>query len=240
MNQMLSAFVRSFTPPIVWTTYLRLRGLTQTYPWRRFGNIFTCVDAAPLLEGKFAEVYAKYYPLERFRPIDETRYRQYNICFFADLCREVPGDFLCAGVSWGLAPRVVFDFIDFPSLGKTLHLVDPFEGIVSRRPGHVSPRYNRDPAYVLREYPQAAPVVLHRKRIPLDELPSKLAFVFTDSGDPVADAESMVGFYEALSPGGIIISEQYADDLPRYEAVFNRLAVTPLWLPSGQGVIIKK
>jgi hypothetical protein len=79
--------------------------------------------------------------------------------------------------------------------------------------------------------------MVHRERIPL---PGKLAFVFTDTGGPIADAESMAGFYEALSPGGIIISDQYADDLPLYEAVFNRLAVTPLWLPSGQGVIIKK
>lgn len=200
----------------------------------------TCVDVAPLFEGKFGEIYAKYYPLERFRPIEQTRYRQYNICFFANLCRDVPGDFLCAGVSWGLMPRVVFDFVDFPELGKTLHLIDPFEGIVSKRPGDQSPRYNRDPEYVLRQYPKGASILVHRERIPLYGLPSKLAFVFTDTGDPAADAESMAGFYEALSPGGIIISDQYADDLPLYEAVFNRLAVTPLWLPSGQGVIIKK
>lgn len=240
MNQALSAFVQSFTPPIVWNAYLRLRGRSPLFPWHFFGSIATCIDDAPLLEGKFTEIYTKHHSLEPFVPIDVTRYRHYNICFFANFCREVPGDFLCAGVSWGLAPRVVYDFTDFSALGKTLHLVDPFEGIVSERPGDISPRYNRDPDYVLRQYPANAPVVLHRKRIPLDTMPGKLAFVFTDTGNVAADTASLPGFYEALSPGGILITEQYHDDLARYNSVLDRLGVNPLWLPSGQGVIFKR
>src|SRR5579871_5957606 len=60
MNQTLSAFVHSLTPPIVWNAYLRWRGRPPTFPWHTFGSIATCVDDAPLLEGKFAEIYNKY------------------------------------------------------------------------------------------------------------------------------------------------------------------------------------
>jgi len=240
VNQTLSAAVQSLTPPVLWNAYLRLRGRTQRFPWRNFGSMGTSANAEPLLEGKFAESYTKYQPLDPFVPLDATRYSNYNNCFFANLCREVPGDFLCAGVSWGLAARMVFDFTNFAALGKTLHLVDPFEGIVSKRHGDVSARYNFDPDYVLQQYPTGAHVVLHRQRIPLDEIPGKLAFVFSDTGDAVADAEALQGLYEALSPGGIFITNQYANDLPRYQSVLGRLGLTPLWLPSGQGVIFKR
>ena len=71
---------------------------------------------------------------------------------------------------------------------------------------------NRDPDRVLRQYPAGAPLELHRKRIPL-RWPGKLAFVFSDTGNAAADAEALPFFYEALSPGGIFITNQYANDL---------------------------
>lgn len=138
----------------------------------------------------------------------------------------------------GVALRIVFDFTNFPSLGKTFHLIDPFEGIVSNTSSKISERYNRDPDYVLRQYPSAAPIVLHRERIPF-RFPGKFAFVFTDTGNPAADAEALPFFYEALSPGGVFITEQYANNLHYYQPVINRLGLKPLWFPSGQGVIMK-
>jgi len=35
------------------------------------------------------------------------------------------------------------------------------------------------------------------------------------------------------------MTTNYADDIDRYEPVPERLGVTPLWLPSDQGLIIK-
>lgn len=239
MNQTLSAAVQSVAPPVIWNALQRLRGHAGKFPQREFGNMATCANAGPLLEGQFAELYAKYRPLDRFLAPEVWRYRLYNVCFFARLCRQIPGDFVCAGVSWGVAPRMVFDFTDFPTLGKTLHLIDPFEGIVSNDSDKISERYNRDPDYVLRQYPPGAPIVLHRKRIPL-RLPGKFAFVFTDTGNPAADAEAIPIFYEGLSPGGVLITEQYANNANYYEPILKRLDVTPLWLPSGQGVIFKR
>jgi len=239
MNQTLSTFVQSLTPPVIWNMYLHLRGRTERYPWREFGNVMTCTNSKPVLEGRFAELYEKYHRLDPFLPANETRYRNYNICFFANFCRHVAGDFVCAGVSWGITPRIVFDFLEFPALGKTLHLIDPFEGIVSNTGDRVSERYNRDPDYVLKQYPAGAPIVLHRERIPF-KLPGKFAFIFSDTGNAAADAESIPIFYEALSPGGVFITNSYANDLPLYEPVLANLGLSPLWLPSGQGVIFKR
>lgn len=199
----------------------------------------TCADAKPLIEGEFADLYSRYRSLDPFETSDRWRYRIYNVCFFAHLCRDIPGDFVCAGVSWGVAPRIVYDYVDFPSLNKTLHLIDPFEGIVSNDRDKISSRFNLDPNYVLRQYPHGAPIIHHPERIPL-HLPGKFSFVFTDTGNPEADASALPAFYEALSPGGIFITEQYANNAHLYKAALSKIGTTPLWMPSGQGVIIKR
>jgi hypothetical protein len=239
MNGTLSTVVQSVTPPIVWNVYQRLRRRAIKSPWREFGQMATCARARPLLEGRFAELYARHRPLQPFGSHDTNQYRNYNVCYFAYYCRGVPGDYVCAGVSWGVMPRIVFDFVDFPKLGKTLHLVDPFEGIVSNESNQIAENYNRDPNFVIRQYPPGAPIILHRERIPI-HLSGKLAFVFTDTGNPAADAEALPIFYAQLSSGGVFMTEQYANNIDFYEPVLRQLGATPLWLPSGQGVIIKQ
>jgi hypothetical protein len=238
MNPRLSAAIQAFTPPIVWNALQRRRGRAGIFPWREFGFMATWANAEPLLEGKLAALYAKYGPLDPISPPEKNLYRSYNLCCFANLCREVPGDFVCAGVSWGVMPRIVFDFVDLASLGKVLHLIDPFEGTIASTGRHAH-TFNSDPDYVLRQYPQSAPIKLHRTTIPL-RLPQKLAFVFTDTGDPAADAAALPIFFEGLSPGGIFITEQYANNIEYYAPVLAQLRVSPLWLPSGQGVIFKQ
>jgi len=99
-----------------------------------------------------------------------------------------PGDFVYAGVSWGVTPCMVFELLDFASLGKTLHLIDPFEGTIATTGAHAQ-TFNGDPDYVLRQYPQGAPIVLHRKPIPLRCPVSWLSFLWT--GDPAADATAL-------------------------------------------------
>jgi hypothetical protein len=239
MNQTLSAAVQALTPPILWNAMQRLRRLQGRHPWREFGQMSTCADAAPLLTGIFADLYNRYRTLDPFETSDRWRYRLYNVCMFAEACRGIPGDFVIAGVSWGVAPRIVYDYVDLSNLGKKLHLIDPFEGIVANDSTAVSSRYNCDPDYVLRQYPADAPVVLHRERIPM-RLPGPFAFVSTDTGNPRADAQALPIFYEALSPGGVFITEQYANNADVYHDALRQIGVTPLWLPSGQGVIWKR
>lgn len=187
----------------------------------------TCTDPRPLLEGQFADLYTKYGSPDPTIDPETGRYRNYCNCFFAYLCRRVPGDFVCGGVSYGVSAKMIYEFTNFASLGKTLHLIDPFEGIADG--DRVSANYNRDPDYVRRQYPPDAPVIIHRQRIPM-RLSGKLAFVWTTTGVPEAETASIPVFYNALSPGGILISGHY-HELP---------SVTPLWLPSGAAVYFKQ
>jgi hypothetical protein len=239
MKRAISNLAFALTPPLLWNTYLRVRGRRQHFPYRECGFMATTANTKPLYEGRFAELYAKYAALDPFHDPEATRYSFYNVCLFANLCRLVPGDFLCGGISWGVAARLLYDFVEFGRLGKTLHLVDPFDARTSNTNRRTTQLYNSDPEFVRRQYPPGAPVAIHCEPIPPSHLPDQLAFIFLNTGDPKSDAEALASFYASLSSGGCILLNNYANNIEDYAPAVSQLGVTPLWLPSAQGVIFK-
>jgi hypothetical protein len=220
MRQALSKIVHSITPPVIWNAYLLARGRT------------TPKQPTPLFEGRFAEIYAKYQPLDPHRSPESTRYDFYNVCSLANICRHLSGDFLFAGISWGVAARVTYDFVEFWKLNKTLHLVDPFDQRTSRTNPKKTQLYNSDADFVRSQYPAEARLVIHRKPIPI-EPPGRLAFVYLSTGDPDTDEASIPSFYESLSPGGALVCGRY------FQQTFERLGADTLWFSSGHCAIFK-
>ena len=110
-------------------------------------------------------------------------------------------------------PRVMFDFLDWPSQNRFMHLVDPFLGIDNSQSRNRLAKYNMDPDFVRRQYPDAAAVRLHRGFIP-DCLPlpqvDHVAFIHLASGDHLSEAKSLPHFYDKLTPGGIMVIDDYA------------------------------
>jgi hypothetical protein len=72
MNPRLSAAIQAFTPPIVWNALQRRCGRAGIFPWREFGFMATWANAEPLLEGKFAALYAEYGPLDPISPREKN------------------------------------------------------------------------------------------------------------------------------------------------------------------------
>jgi hypothetical protein len=235
MRVAISRAAQRIAPPLIWDAYLRVRNLGRSRPWLYFRTMATCADTTALFRGKFAEMHDRYHKLSPLQG-DSYRYLDYNSCFFANLCRNIPGDFVCAGVAFGGTAKIVYEFVDFPTLGKKFHLIDPFDATADS--GRASANYHTDPNYVLRQYPPGAPIILHRERIPL-HLPGPLSFVMTDTGVPDAAADSLPDFYDALSPGGIIVCYEFNRNSKRFESVLASLGITPFWLPSGQCVVFK-
>lgn len=201
MKHAISNLAYALTPPIVWNAYLQARGLRQRFPWRQCGFMATTANTKPLYEGRFAELFAKYSRLDPFHEPEATRYSFYNACLFGHLCRWVGGDFLCGGISWGVAARLLYDFVEFDRLGKTLHLVDPFDARTANTSGGTTQLYNSDPDFVRRQYPEGAPVAIRCEPIPPSHLPDQLAFIFLNTGDPQADVKALPSFYARLSSG---------------------------------------
>jgi hypothetical protein len=235
VKRQLSRVAYQLTPPILWNAYLRARSLKQRNTEHQFDNVRTVADPTPVLNGRFGAIHDRYYSINP-NYTTSTRYRlqHYVACWFAMLARPVPGDYVIAGVSHGVSAKVIYEYVDLPNLGKTMHLVDPFDGKTVR--GAIAASYNTDPERVLRLFERGF-VKLHRQPAPI-ELGS-LAFVYGDTGDVESDAAALPSFYEQLNPGGIWVSNYYGTETGAYREALNRLHVEPLWLPNGQGVIIK-
>ncbi len=238
------------TPPALFDAALTLAGRAvhpgEPYRSAAYHGVRTHHNARPLHVGRFAEIYERHQPLDPHIGIEVTRYRIYNACVFAQASAGVPGDFLSAGISYGVAPRVIYDFVNFETLGKTLHLVDPFIAAGDASAKRAWTIYNTDPQYVRRQYPAAAHVLLHLELIPA-ALPlrgvDRLAFVHLNTGNADAEAEALPILYRQLSSGGAIVIDRYAagdGQFAQYDPAIAALGAEPIWFPSGQCVLLKR
>lgn len=225
-------YIRQLMPPILFNLIK-----DRTNEFIDYQGVRTPHSPWPMFNGKFAELYEKNYKLDPYVAKNITRYRLYNICMIADLCKKVPGDFLCAGVSFGVAPKMVFDYVDLNKHSKILHIIDPFMG--------TEHFYNTDFRLVDRQYKINDPVKFHLEFIPyaLSKFRKKsIAFAFLNTGSIEAECKSLPILFDMLYPSGAIIMDQYCPQNGNYEAynwVFEKLGVIPFWFPSGQCVIFK-
>jgi len=234
LRRILANAARQITPPLIWAGGKLVLGMraAMDYQFVRTGH-----STRPLHEGRFAEIFERYQALDPYVAMNVTRLRIYNICAFARLCSNIAGDYAFVGVSFGVAARIVYEFTNFETLGKTFHLVDPFETI--------DEQYNDDVDYVRGQYPASAPIKFVQDTIP-ECLPIEgircLSFVHLNTGDWESEAKSLPYFYEALSAGGVIIVDDYAIDKGHfdiYDPVFKHLRIEPYWMPTGQCAIVK-
>lgn len=243
-SRLLKRLARKVMPPAA-LSYVR--GLLRTDLPRNapsYQGVYTQHNMRWLHEGRFAAIHDQYRKLNPFNSPNESRLRQYNACMFAEFAKGVAGDFLSAGVSFGVAPRVIYDFVEFERLGKTYHLIDPFLGI--NYPGEGPHPYNTDFEFVRRQYPKNAPVVFHRALLPdcfpLMELEQGLAFVHLNTTHPQAEAASLQYLYDQLNPGGFMVIDIYSfgqghfDD---FDLAIQQAGAKVFSLVTGQGIIHK-
>lgn len=155
---------KQLCPPIVWeAAKWLLPGFTTPAPIN-YQGVTTHHQMAQMHTGRFGDIYEHYCRLDPCRTPDVTRLRIYSLCLFATITKALDGDFLTAGVSYGIAPRVIYEFTNFATLGKRLHLIDPFTGVTAS--GAVEHTYNTNIELVRKQYPTDAPVIFHQALIP--------------------------------------------------------------------------
>jgi hypothetical protein len=229
MNQKLSALAQQIAPPFIWNLYMKARRRRHYSPWHDFGTFGTYADTKPFFSGRFGELYAKWKHVDPVVNPESVRYLNYVCCYLADLCRNVPGDFLYAGVSYGFCAKLIYEFTD-ACAGKTFHLVDPFDASISLSDKRSAGSYNSSADYVRKQYPADAKVIIHQTTIPPMKPPGRLACVVLRTGDVSSEERALPDFYEALSPGGIML------------ACTERgvAGVAPMWLPTGNALFFKR
>lgn len=209
-----------------------------------YQGVYTQHSMRWLHEGRFAEIHDRHRKLNPFNNANDTRLRQYSACMYAEFSINVPGDFLSAGISFGVAPRVIYDFVEFDQIGKTYHFIDPFLG--TNYPGEGVNPYNTDFEFVRRQYREDAPVVFHRELLPecfpMKGLERGLAFIHLNTTHPSAEAASLHYLYEKLNPGGFLLIDSYSfgtGQFDDYDKIIESIGAKVFSLVTGQGVIQK-
>lgn len=236
--------VKVVTPPFILDFVRKLFRTDLPLSAISYQGVYTSHSMRWLHEGHFADIHDCYRPLNPFNSLNESRLRQYYACMFAEFAKKIPGDFLSAGISFGVAPHVIYDFVNFESLGKRYHFIDPFLAV--NYPGGMQNPYNTDIESVKKQYREDAPIVFHQELLPdcfpLAGLDKGLAFIHLNTAHPKAEATSLEYLYEKLNPGGFILVDDYSfgpgqyDD---YDPALKKIGAKVFSLVTGQGIVQK-
>ncbi len=189
-------------PPVVWNGIRRVAG-KRPNQLHTYQGVSTPHNMVRMHSGRFATLHERFAKLDPHHDADTTRLRHYHIWLFANYAKDLPGDFLAVGISYGVAARLVYELVQFQGTGKTLHLIDPFVAAGSTE--EKVPSYNTDADYVAAQYPAGASVKIHKRFIPecfpLDGV-TAFAFVHLNTGVAKAEADSLAYLWTLLVRGG--------------------------------------
>lgn len=208
-----------------------------------------------ITEPRFAKAYQTAVdtkPWEGFT----LQWRTYIVCWFADMVKDLEGDFVECGVNTGAYSRAVIDYINFQNLNKKFYLLDTYEGLVSsmitdaeKKAGieeYLSHYKNVYEQVVKTFAPFNAKII---KGIIPDTLqycdPQKICYLSIDMNCVEPEIAAANYFWDKLVVGGVMILDDYGFSLHiEQKKAFDVFAKAHnqaiLSLPTGQGIIIKK
>jgi O-methyltransferase len=189
-------------------------------------------------------------------------WRYHTLIWAARSCLALPGDFVECGVYRGDMTWMIAQTVDLKSAGKRFYLYDTFAGMA---PNYSSagdfpedPQYFRfiDKEYrapdiegrVRRRFQDEDFIIVTKGIVPdiLHQIaPGQIAFLHLDMNSPRAEAGALEVLFDRISPGGIIVFDDYGWKLyqKQKEAADSFMAARGqviLELPTGQGLTIKR
>ena len=207
-------------------------------------------------EPRFAKAYAAAAATKPWQ-FFTLQWRTYIVCWFADHVKNLQGDYVECGVNTGAYSRALIDYIDFPSLNKTIWLLDTYEGLVREQvteeevKAGVDERYFSSYRNVYDEVKQTfknfkAEII--KGSVP-GTLPQcraeKICYLSIDMNVVAPEIAAAEYFWDKIVPGGVVLLDDYG--FPPHimqKKAFDEFALRKntsiLCLPTGQGVIIKK
>jgi hypothetical protein len=206
----------------------------------------------PFMQGpRFREISEKHAHL---LPLANWQWNLQTALWAVIQCGRVPGDFVELGVFKGHTTLFCADYVQFQTWPKRWWLYDTFEGIPADQ---VDPGWEdvNKAAYegsfsfeeVQARFAAFPNITVVRGRVPevLDEAgPEAIAFMHVDLNNATAEVAALDKLYERLSPGGIILFDDYGwvSALAQFQAEnrwFSARGLVLLPLPTGQAVFVK-
>ena len=196
-----------------------------------------------------------------YKSPDGICWRYNTLIWAAKTCLRLPGDFVECGVFRGDMTWMITQLVDLQGAGKKFYLYDTFAGLDPKYsseddfPG--SPDFFR---FIDREYRAPdiekqvrrrfgdKPFVIVTKGVVPDILhtvaPERIAFLHLDMNSPRAEQGALDILFNRVSPGGIIIFDDYGwkqyyrQKQSADRAMADRGQVI-MELPTGQGLVVK-
>lgn len=196
---------------------------------------------------------------ERLAPLLPVRNWHWNLqvaLWAVARAREVPGDLVELGVFRGHTTLFCAEYLEFKTWPKTWWLYDTFEGIPEDQVDEGWEETNRL-AYNAETFTyeevrdRFAPfpnIKVIKGRVP-EVLnagsPDQIAFLHVDMNNAAAEIAALDQLYERVSPGGVILFDDYAWETSRAQydaerAWFAARGEAVLPLPTGQGLFVKR
>jgi O-methyltransferase len=191
---------------------------------------------------------------------DGITWRFNTLIWAARQALTVPGDFVECGVFEGDMSWVVTEMVDLAAAKRRFHLFDTFAGFsakysspsdISNQPGFfefTDSEYKRPEIYehVLQRFATKPYVVIRKGVVPdsLADAPEVIAYLHLDMNSPGPERAALEILYERLSPGGVIVFDDYGwmpfrKQKESADEFINARGHTIVELPTGQGLAVK-
>lgn len=200
--------------------------------------------------------------MNQYESPDGISWRYNTLICAARVCLGLPGDFVECGVYRGDMTWMITETVDLPNAQKRFYIYDTFSGF---DPSYSSPAdfpdapqffdfVNRDyqspdiEGYVRQRFSSKPYIIVTKGSVP-DILhsvaPSQIAFMHLDMNSPAAELGALEVLFDRVSPGGIIIFDDYGWSIFRKQkqAADDFMASRGnliMELPTGQGFLVKR
>jgi O-methyltransferase len=185
----------------------------------------------------------------------DLHWRAYIVCWAAQRCAQLEGDFVECGVNRGGYALSVIHYVDFAKLDKRFFLLDTYEGLVERlispaekaagvRAGEYEPCHEA----VVRTFAPYGEKVCIIKGVVPDTLPQvttgSIAFLSIDMNTREPEIAAAQCCWERMTSGGVIVLDDYGwpkhlEQKLAFDEFARQRGVAVLALPTGQGLIFK-
>jgi glycosyltransferase involved in cell wall biosynthesis len=175
-------------------------------------------------------------------------WRTHTLCWAAESCLGVAGDYVECGSYQGYSMAVVVRYLaGLP--GRHCYLYDLFdpsggEGEGKRLPAHSPELFER----VRTRFHAWPNVLVTRGKVPdvlAEVAPTSIAFLHLDMNNAQAERGALEVLFDRISPGGLIVFDDYGwngyrEQKDAADAFMRERALAVLELPTGQGLVVKR
>jgi hypothetical protein len=257
-NKKFKKFLKKILPsPILYLYYLlkvvRIK-IIKWIPTYNEDELMTGHNSDFMRDEKFMRCYNS--AVEKGLAISsKIRWRAHTVCWAAEKAKDLEGDFVECGVARGFLSRIVMEYIDFNKLPKNFYLLDTFEGLdkkylTKKEKDEIQEKYwDYGASYekIKKTFSDFHNVKIIKGSVP-ETLPQvksqKVAYLSIDMNCVIPEIAALEYFWEKLVPGAVIISDDYGhgghdEQKKGFDDFVKRKNVSILYLPTGQGLIIK-